>query len=58
MLVLTRFEQERVRLLLPDGMEIWVRVVEIRNSKVRLGFDAPNGVVIEREEIIPKQAPK
>jgi carbon storage regulator CsrA len=52
-LILTRGPAERVRLLLPDGTALWVTVLETRNAKVRLGFDAPQGVRIDREEILP-----
>lgn len=47
MLVLSRKTGERIQI----GDEINVTVVEIRGSKVRLGFTAPNEVPIHREEV-------
>lgn len=47
MLVLTRSEDESVII----GSDIKVTVVEIRGSKVRLGFEAPKDVSVWREEI-------
>ena len=51
-LVLKRHEQERIRLRLPDGADIWITVVEACRGVARLGIDAPAGVLIHREEII------
>lgn len=50
MLVLGRHENERICLSYPGG-EIRLTVVQIRGDKVRLGFDAPDEVVVDREEI-------
>jgi carbon storage regulator len=40
---------------LPSAMflrdDITVTVVEVRGEKVRLGFEAPNSVTIDREEV-------
>lgn len=47
MLILTRKRDESVVI----GDNIIVTVVEIREDKVRLGFNAPNDVPIHREEI-------
>jgi len=47
MLVLTREKSKRVRI----GDDITVTVVEIRGSRVRLGFDAPKDMPVHREEI-------
>lgn len=57
MLCLTRYENERVRLKL-GSVEVWIRVQETRkrDGRVRLAFDAPREVVIEREELIAKEA--
>lgn len=52
MLVLTRQKSEVV--VIGDGIR--VTVVELRGDRVRLGFDAPPGVAVDREEIwIEKQ---
>lgn len=47
MLVLSRKKSEVVRI----GHEISVVIVEIRGDKVRLGFEAPEGVAIHRQEV-------
>jgi carbon storage regulator len=47
MLVLSRKQGERI--MVGDCLE--VTVVEIRGSKVRLGFRAPEHVAIHRQEI-------
>ena len=47
MLVLTRKEHEVV--VINDN--ITVTVVEVRGNKVLLGFEAPKGVSIHRQEI-------
>jgi carbon storage regulator len=50
MLVLSRKKDGVVRI----GDDIQVYVIEIRGDKVRLGFTAPPGVSIHREEIYNK----
>lgn len=52
MLVLSRRKDERVFI----GDNLAVTVVEIRGDKVRLGFDAPREVPIEREEVRRRMA--
>ncbi|MBX6314565.1 MAG: carbon storage regulator CsrA [Isosphaeraceae bacterium] len=47
MLVLTRKVGERIYI----GDQIVVTVVRIQGDKVRLGIDAPEQVVIRREEV-------
>lgn len=47
MLVLSRKEGESVVI----GDDITVTVVEMRNGKVRLGFDAPREVSVHRREV-------
>ena len=47
MLVLTREVDQSIII----GGKIRVMVVEVRNGKVRLGFDAPDDVEVWREEI-------
>lgn len=44
---------ERVILKLEDGRTITVTVAQVEHGKCRLGFDAPPGVVILREELLP-----
>ncbi len=47
MLVLTRKSDESIRI----GEDIKITVLEIRGNQVRLGIDAPSGVMIYREEL-------
>lgn len=47
MLVLTRREQESIWI----DDKIQVKVVSIRRGRVRLGFEAPSDIVIDREEV-------
>lgn len=47
MLVLSRKQNERV--VIDD--KIVVVVVEIRGDKVRLGFEAPRDITIDRQEV-------
>lgn len=46
-LILSRGKGESVRI----GDEIQVRILEIRGTKVRLQFIAPENVAIHREEV-------
>jgi carbon storage regulator len=47
MLVLSRKRNERVHI----GNNVYVTVIEIRGDKVRLGFEAPDGIPIHRGEV-------
>jgi carbon storage regulator len=47
MLIVTLKKDERVRV----GMEVAIMVVEIRGKQVRLGIEAPPGVLVLREKI-------
>lgn len=47
MLVLSRKKNELLRL----GDNITIKVVEIRNSSVRLGVEAPKNVTVHRGEV-------
>jgi len=49
-LILGRREQERIVISI-NGSEVWLTIVETSNSKVRIGFTADPGVLIDREEI-------
>jgi carbon storage regulator len=48
MLILTRRIGEKIRI----NADITVTVTEIRDGKVRLGFDAPREIPVFREELI------
>ena len=50
MLVLSRRQGEEVVI----GDNIRLTVVAVRGDQVRLGFTAPPGVAIQREELCPK----
>ena len=52
MLVLSRKHGERVVI----GRDIVIRVIEARGGRVRLGFEAPKGTPIHREEVFEKIA--
>lgn len=52
MLVLTREPDQAVRI----GSEIVVKVVGVQGERVRLGFAAPRGVPIDREEVFQAKA--
>ena len=49
MLVLSRKEGERLRL----GDSIVLTIVKLNGDKVRLGIDAPNDLLVLREELEP-----
>lgn len=52
MLVLSRKHGERVLI----GRDIVITVIEARDGRVRLGFEAPQGTPIHREEVFEKIA--
>jgi carbon storage regulator len=49
MLVLSRSCETAIRI----GSDITVRVLEIHKGKVKLGIDAPRGLPVWREELLP-----
>lgn len=61
MLCLSRKVDERIRLRITnaDGShtDIWLTVIDlsVRQRRVRLGLQAPQSVVIHREEVIKKR---
>ena len=48
MLVLSRKEKERILI----GEEIILTVVQLAGNKVRIGIEAPEAVIIRREELL------
>lgn len=48
MLVLTRKKGERVVI----GDDIVVTIIDVKGDSVRIGFDAPRGLPVQRAEII------
>lgn len=59
MLVLSRKCEESVVIGSPDGPEwlIKITVVGIRGGRVKLGFEAPVGIRIDRAELLEQQQP-
>lgn len=51
MLVLSRFPGEKVYIITPDGTRLIIQAVEFRQGRMKLGFDAPAGYQINREEV-------
>ena len=54
MLILTRKPQEG--LILDDG-RVWIRILEITGSRVKLGVEASRDVSIVRDELTPHGRP-
>ena len=52
MLVISRYENDRV--VIDD--RIILQVLEIRGNRVRLGFQAPRGIPIHREETMSQSS--
>lgn len=57
MLVLSRKLGERILITTPERRFIWVSVVDIDRGKIRLGFTAPEEVVVMREELVDQKEP-
>ncbi|MCC7474586.1 MAG: carbon storage regulator [Pirellulales bacterium] len=53
MLVLSRKESQRIRL----GDSIVITIVKISGDKVRVGVEAPNDVLVLRDELEPHDHP-
>jgi len=51
MLVLTRRAKQRITLLLPDGRSVFVEIMRVRGSHVRVGVDAPDDIEVRRTEL-------
>ncbi|MEK7587115.1 MAG: carbon storage regulator [Patescibacteria group bacterium] len=51
MLVLSRGPDKKIMVVLPDGRIIEITVVDTRGDNVRLGFTAPDDILIYREEV-------
>src|SRR5690606_26628506 len=51
MLVLSRFPGEKVYIITPDGTRLIIQAVEFRQGRMKLGFAAPAGYQINREEV-------
>lgn len=54
MLVLSRAKYETCVIVLPDGREVEVKYLEIKQGKVRLGFTAPVDIKIHRSEVMER----
>lgn len=51
MLILSRKEDEKVDIVTEAGERIELVVVDVREGKVRLGFEAPDSITIHRREV-------
>jgi len=56
MLVLTRFEKEKIRIQRPDGDDIVIDILKFERGRegdyfVHVGIDAPQDVTVLREEV-------
>ena len=51
MLVLSRKVNEKVIITAPDGTQIVLMLVEVRDDKARIGIAAPKNYAVNREEI-------
>ncbi len=58
MLVLTRRNRQRIRLVLNSGEVVWITLLEARGSEASIGIEASHRCEILREELIgaPKNA--
>jgi carbon storage regulator len=50
MLVLSRKKDEQIVITL-GSEHVWVKVVEVRGDRVRLGIEAPDKVSVHRQEV-------
>jgi sRNA-binding carbon storage regulator CsrA len=57
MLCVSRHQGEKIRILAPNGDEIWVCLVLIDRNKCRIGIEAKPEYLIQRQEIIGGQPP-
>jgi carbon storage regulator len=55
LLLLTRRPGETIIIELPTGDHIQVTVLGIKGNQIRVGTDAPDDVVILREELLEPQ---
>lgn len=51
MLVLEREAGQRIKMILADGRVITVAFLKMRNGRGRIGVEAPNDVLVLREEL-------
>ena len=52
MLTLTRKENESIICELPNGCKIEILVTKVKGNQARISIDAPDDVVIFREELL------
>lgn len=55
MLVLKRYEDERVIIKTPSGELIKVMIVKTDRNSVKVGFEADRDVTIDREEVYERR---
>jgi sRNA-binding carbon storage regulator CsrA len=49
--------EDKVVVRLPDGSRMLIQLVEHDRAKVRIGFDAPPGVLIDRACVFQEKCP-
>ena len=47
MLILTRKEEQTIQI----GADVFIKIIEIRGERVRVGIEAPPGLTVDRGEI-------
>ena len=52
MLVITRLVGEKVLIFPPGGKPIKIEIVSVRGDRVRIGIEAPQNVLVLREELV------
>jgi carbon storage regulator CsrA len=57
MLVLTRRPGEKIILLGPNNVSITLTMIDLDHDRGRLGIDAPDSVLIWREELLDRAKP-
>lgn len=58
MLCISRRRGQRVRIRVPGGPDIWIKVTLLARGLVSLGIDAPREVLISREEQLTQETPE
>jgi carbon storage regulator CsrA len=52
MLVLSRRNNEQITIESPNGEKIVIHIIELRNTRMKIGIDAPQDYLILRDELI------
>jgi len=54
MQIITRKSEQSITMVLPQGQEIIVTLVELLESSARIGIEAPTEIYVVRTELIRK----